>query len=441
MNPSLNSSDIQSHFLVGEAVLAIVVQLIGVCLILSSIAMFIKHASLHKVENALQMNLLLSSAVFLFIDWTLTLPGNSGCDVFSMVFLVSGTACTYTTTGIAIMRFKKMMRITYNISAKISTAFSILTIWILSLLCMVYPITLRLIYKGQSHGSANGVISVKMINKGRELIDETMCFFSDGILYKNAISGLCFILGGILIPVIILAFVYIKIYCKVKKARINRWLNHVATQRSQQTTIIRLQGRKANVFQISSNNMGRDMLHISRPSQMNKRCERSVFRKGLFAVLIVLCCWVPFSGTWLYLAMGFNNGYTIYFRYLMVIAKTSVIFNIMHYVCFNIKYRRLYIQTARIPFTNGCRLLQDQDTADDNSRHLDSHIVSYATSNVDKPILTLPTNTVLTPISENPSKNHFEKDKEVVKSRNSSNRRKKSSIKHHHCLQRSASFP
>lgn len=104
MFESFKSMDMKLHFLLEEAILAIVVQGIGMFLILSAVVMFIKHISLHKLENAFQINLLLSSAVFLVIDWTLTLPGHLGCEVFSLVFIVFGTVCTYTTAGIALNR-------------------------------------------------------------------------------------------------------------------------------------------------------------------------------------------------------------------------------------------------------------------------------------------------------------------------------------------------
>lgn len=91
--------------MVGQpAMIAIAVHTIGMFFILSATAMFVKQRSLHSMEHVHEMNILLCGTLFLLEDWILILPTLWKCHAFSLVYIVFGSASTFSVVGIAFER-------------------------------------------------------------------------------------------------------------------------------------------------------------------------------------------------------------------------------------------------------------------------------------------------------------------------------------------------
>jgi hypothetical protein len=244
--------------------------------------------------------------------------------------------------------------------------------------------------------------------------------------------SIIFMCGAVVLPVGSILFFYIKIFQRIRKARLSSWLNHMALQRSQQTQVIQCAGRKANVFQLTSSHPNDQ--NAQRFNSLSSKREKSVFLKGLFAVIVVLLCWMPFAAVWLHVSIvGFQWKYIIYVRYLVINAKISVILNVAHYICFNVKYRNLYIQTVFGPFTNFLNTLYTE--SQEVSCAIDSQIATFPkSSGFDKSIFTTRhSRTLLEPIEEGQHKETETNEKPNVLQRRKSSKMIK--------LQRALSLP
>lgn len=242
-----------------------------------------------------------------------------------------------------VFRYKKMLGLPDLFSHRTRYLLELLVVWMASLLLVAYPVSLRMMHAA--------VYQDTPLESNTSAAQQgTICFFTESCLYANPVTSLSNLLGAVVIPVCLMLFFYTKIFQRIRQARLDRWLNHVAFQRSRETQVIQRAGRKANVFQVTSSHPNDN--NIQRFNRLSHTREKSVLVKGIFAVGVVLLCWLPYTSVWVFLSIdGFRQHYIDYIVYLMIESKLSVVFNVTHYICFNVKYRNLYLQTICVPFT------------------------------------------------------------------------------------------
>lgn len=324
-----------------------------------------------------------------------------------------------------------MIGLSYPVADKAWYIIELLIVWFSSLLLIVYPVWQKIILKeNQVPLTSNN--SEKHF-PATEQMNSHFCFFQDSFMYKSYYTSIIFMCGSVVLPVGFILFFYIKIFQRIRQARLNSWLNQVALQRSRQTQVIQRTGRKANVFQLTSarsnDQTARRFNHIS-----SKR-EKSVFLKGLFAICVVVLCWLPVTAFWLHLSIvGYQWNFATYVHYLMVNAKVSVILNTSHYICFNIKYRNLYIQTIFGSFTNFLNSLYTENQ--ELTCPIESQIATcHKSSGLEKSAITTGNSrTLLEPIQESQQKDTDKKETQ----QNILQRRKSSKMIF---FQRAFSFP
>lgn len=306
-------------------------------------------------------------------------------------------------------RYKKMMGLVLPISERICYLIEFAVIWLTSLLLTVYPTTEKIVSLTKPEQSLGSVDVPEKMPNSTKLSTHSICFFKNSLLYRNPVASGTFLIAAVLLPFCLMFFFYIKIFKRVRKARVNAWLNRVAQQRCRQTQVIQCGGRKANVFQLAPDPSHDQACRFNRLSYTR---EKSVLLKGAFSAAVVLLCWLPFASVWLYLsAVGFTFDLQSYIRYLMIISKVSVVLNVLHYICLNVKYRNLYIQTVFGQFTN---FLQSFYTdADEHTSQIDSQIVTGQRSSVfeKSAFATKSSKNVLEPIQERQPKDNEEQER------------------------------
>ena len=206
----------------------------------------------------------------------------------------------------------------------------IIGIWVASVMASVFPLYSKAQIAFTSHTAFSG----------------QMCFFVDGILFKSQRHSIAFILLVVVIPVTIMTFCYVRIYQNVRRARISRWINQAAHQYSTHTRIIYGHKRRANI-------VPRKQQSSQYPLQSNtiSHREKHIVIKGLVSVVPQLLFWLPFGISWLsHSHTGFPEDFRVHQVYIMILAKCSVVVNICHYISFNVKFRKFYIN----PLTNCC---------------------------------------------------------------------------------------
>lgn len=251
-----------------------------------------------------------------------------------------------------VFRYKKMLGLPDVLSHRTRYLMELLFVWMASLLLIAYPLLSQRII----HTAANDDMHQE---KNRSAAQQgTICFFTESCLYASPVTSLSNLLGAVVIPICLMLFFYTKIFQRIRKARLDRWLNHVAFQRSRETRVVQCGGRKANVFQVTSAHPNDN--NMQRFNNLSHTREKSVLLKGTFAVGVILLCWLPYTAVWVFLSIdGFRQHYVDYIVYLMINTKLSVVLNVAHYVCFNVKFRKLYLRTICVPFT---QFLQSQST-------------------------------------------------------------------------------
>ena len=242
-------------------------------------------------------------------------------------------------------------------------------VWFFSLMLIVYPCFQKLrIFHFPSEDVGSNLNEHVL---APDTLYTAFCMFSNSLMYDDIVIGISFGMLSIVIPLILITFFYIRIFKHVRSVRINRWLNHVAAQRGRQTRVIKSHGRKANVFQVSmtpiaSSDRNFDTIAYSR--------ERSILFKGIFSLCVVVACWVPCTSLLIYLSSsGFDSHYVKYLKYVVLIAKLSVPANIVHFICFNVRYRKLYGQSLLGLFKRMCPSFYSEAT--ENTSIGDSHAV------------------------------------------------------------------
>lgn len=271
-------------------------------------------------------------------------------------------------------------------------------VWFSSLLLIAYPCfqKIRLYHiPDEDEGS-----EIDEDSETPEVFYDIVCMFSNSMMYVDSGITISFGIFSVAMPLVFMIFCYIRIFKHVRSVRINRWLNHVAAQRSRQACVIKSHGRKANVFQVHttpivSSDRNFDTIAYSR--------ERSILLKGVFSMCVVIASWVPCSSLFIYLSTnGFDDHYEKYLKYVIIITKLSVPMNIIHYICFNVRYRKLYGQSLLGVFKRMCPTYSNETV--DNTSLADSHIVPTSQCYREAILSTQPTGLhVLAPIIEPPT--------------------------------------
>lgn len=233
-------------------------------------------------------------------------------------------------------------------------------IWAASLLASIFPI----------------IAKAEQVLKTTSMVTSHICFFVNGITYDRREQPITFLLIVILAPAVAMSFCYIRIYQNVRSARITRWLNQAAHLYNTHTTIIKGHSRRANVVPRKQSTSQYPM----QPNTISDR-EKHIIIKGLFSVASQLLFWVPFGIAWLMnTSSGFKKDFVLQQIYIMILAKCSVLTNITHYICFNVKFRKLYIKTIVNPLKKFC--CNGQLTR----IHADISLISQGDSNVPRAI-------------------------------------------------------
>ena len=73
-------------------------------LIVTTAYMFVRHRTLRTAEHLIHLNLLLSDSLLLLSDLALLTETVTGCEVYSLSFLVFGSSSIYTVAAIAYAR-------------------------------------------------------------------------------------------------------------------------------------------------------------------------------------------------------------------------------------------------------------------------------------------------------------------------------------------------
>lgn len=297
-------------------------------------------------------------------------------------------------------RYRKMMRLPTMPPTRKWQLLSLCSVWFCSFALIAFPAFQKLQAPNINSGDGPYDLDLDSGPVSAIVFHNSMCLFSNSLVFTNSVISISFTAFSVLVPLIFMLFCYIGIFKHVRSVRINRWLNHVATQRGREARVIKSHGRKANVFQvgsaaIASSDRNFDTIAYSR--------ERSILLKGIFSLCVVIATWIPSSTLLIYLSTnGFDDNYVKYLKYVMMIAKLSVPMNIIHYICLNVRYRKLYIQTLMGLFRLLCRTSQ---TEMDASSFVDSHIAPTSQCFREAILSTAARNSglhVLTPIIEPP---------------------------------------
>ncbi|XP_052268401.1 uncharacterized protein LOC127869780 [Dreissena polymorpha] len=329
-----------------EVIVAILIQVVGFILILSSAVLLARHRRLHKLDHVFHINILVSGAVFLSSNWMLLVPWRGGCEAFSVVFIVSGAAGIFSATGVAIERCRTMLRMATSVTT-VKKNIAILTrIWLFSMSTVVYPLGKKVYL---TYASSN-------ITNNRAY---SICFTDNSLLYSSLDIALILCIAVIIVPVILMFSCYILIFHHVQKARCMRNNNRAVMQRTKTASIV-LQnvhhGRKLNVFQIetpSSSTILSTRQRLSEQSEKLRECR--ILLKCIISVLIILVTWLPLCAMTLCISsVGFNKHHLLTMKYLLLNSQLSVLMNIVFYIIYCERYRQLYINFLLNSFVKLC---------------------------------------------------------------------------------------